>query len=75
MNFQNFHIEQVTSPTPDWIVYGEFYSFDGVKLGDFGPNGTSVFQGFNQQPSGFQYQIVLQFTTYMAAEIAKGTSN
>jgi hypothetical protein len=75
MNFQNLRIEQVTSPTPDWLVFGEFYSLDGVKLGDFGPNGTSVFQWFNQQPSQFQYQIVLQFTTYMADEIVKGTSN
>jgi hypothetical protein len=75
MNFQNFRIEQVTSPTPDWIVYGDFYSFEGVKLGDFGPNGTSVFQWFPQQTYNFQFEVVMQFVTYMAAEIAKGTSN
>ena len=75
MNFQNFRIEQVTSPTPDWIVYGEFYSFDGVKLGDFGVNGTSVFQWFPQQSYEFQFNLVMQFVPLMAAEIAKGTSN
>jgi hypothetical protein len=75
VNFQNFRIEQVTSPTPDWIVYGDFYSFEGVKLGDFGPNGTSVFQWFPQQTYNFQFEVVMQFVTYMAAEIAKGTSN
>ena len=75
MNFQNFHIEQVTSPTPDWIIYGDFYSFDGVKLGDFGVNGTSVFQWFPQQSYEFQFNLVMQFVPLMAAEIAKGTSN
>ena len=75
MNFQNLRIEQVTSPNPDWVIYGEFYSFDGVKLGDFGTNGTSVSQWFPQQSYEFQYQIVLQFIQYMAAEIAKGTSS
>jgi hypothetical protein len=75
MNFQNFRIEQVTSPTPDWIVYGDFYSFEGVKLGDFGVDGTSVFQWFPQQTYNFQFEVVMQFVTYMAAEIAKGTSN
>jgi len=75
MNFQNVRIEQVTSPTPDWIIYGEFYSFEGVKLGDFGPNGTSVFQWFPQQTYDFQFYFVNLFITYMAAEIAKGASN
>lgn len=75
MNFQNLRIEQVTSPNPDWIIYGEFYSFDGVKIGDFGPNGTSVFQWFPQQSYEFQYGVVSMFITYMAEEIAKGTSN
>lgn len=75
MNFQNVRIEQVTSPNPDWIIYGEFYSVDGVKLGDFGTNGTSVFQWFPQQSYEFQYQVVNMFVTYMATEIAKGASN
>jgi len=74
MIFQNLRIEQVTSPTPDWIIYGEFYSVDGVKLGDFGPNGTSVFEWFTQQPYDFQFSIVNQFVIVMAAEIAKGNS-
>jgi len=74
MNFLNLRIEQVTLPTPDWIVYGEFYSLDGVKLGDFGVNGTSVFQWFPQQAYEFQFQIVMQFIPYMAAELTKGTS-
>ena len=75
MNFMNFRIEQVTSPTPDWIVYGDFYSIDGVKLGDFGVNGTSVFQWFPQQSYEFQFNVVMQFVTLMAAEIAEDTSN
>ncbi len=75
MNFQNFRIEQVTSPTPDWIVYGDFYSFDGVKLGDFGVNGTSVFQWFPQQSYEFQFNLVMQFVPLMAAEIAEDTNN
>lgn len=75
MNFVNLRIEQVTSPNPDWIIYGEFYSFDGVKLGDFGPNGTSVFQWFPQQTYEFQSSVVSMFIPYMAEEIAKGTSN
>lgn len=75
MIFQNVRIEQVTSPTPDWLVFGEFYSLDGVKLGDFGVNGTSVFQWFPQQTYDFQFEVVMQFITYMAAEIMKGASN
>lgn len=75
MNFQNLRIEQVTSPNPDWIVYGEFYDIDGVKLGDFGPNGTSVYQWFNQQSYQYQYNVVQQFVNYMADEIAKDTNN
>jgi hypothetical protein len=75
VNFQNFRIEQVTSPTPDWIVYGDFYSFDGVKLGDFGVNGTSVFQWFPQQSYEFQFNLVMQFVPLMAAEIAEDTNN
>ncbi len=75
MNFQNLRIEQVTSPTPDWIVFGEFYSLDGVKIGDFGVDGTSVFQWFPQQPYEFQFQIVMQFIPYMATELAKDASN
>ena len=75
MNFQNLRIEQQLTPTPDWIIFGEFYSVDGVKLGDFGPNGTSVFQWFPQQSFEFQYQIVMQFIPYMAAELVKGASN
>jgi hypothetical protein len=75
MNFQNFRIEQVTSPNPDWVIYGEFYSFDGVKLGDFGPNGTSVFQWFPQQSYEFQFEVVMQFVSYIAAKIVEDTSN
>ena len=75
MNFQNLRIEQVTSPNPDWIVYGEFYDIDGVKLGDFGPNGTSLYQWFNQQSYQYQYNVVQQFVNYMADEIAKDTNN
>jgi hypothetical protein len=74
MNFQNFRLEQVTTPTPDWIAFGDFYSFEGVKLGDFGVNGTSVFEWFPQQSNEFQFDIVMQFIPYMAAEIAKGNS-
>jgi len=75
MIFQNLRIEQVTSPTPDWIIYGEFYSVDGVKLGDFGPNGTSVFQWFPQQSYEFQYGVVSMFIPFMADEITRGLSN
>jgi hypothetical protein len=74
MNFQNFRIEQITSPTPDWIVYGEFYTFDGIKLGDFGQNGTSVSQWFPEQSYDFQHQVIMEFVTRMASEIAKDTS-
>lgn len=72
MNLQNFSIEPNAQNPGDYIIKGDIYNDDGVLIGTFGPNGTSVFVWWAQQSTDFQLTFVNQFSGIMARQIAYG---
>lgn len=69
MNLQNFRIEPNPATSGDWFIFGDITDDDGILLGTFGPDGTSVFAWWIQQPSDWQLNYVLQFSSIMAQQI------
>ena len=69
MNLQNFRIEPNPATAGDWFIFGDITDDEGNLLGTFGPNGTSVFAWWVQQPSDWQTNYVLQFSSIMAQQI------
>jgi hypothetical protein len=74
MNFQNFYMLPNPDVAGDWIVFGDIYDNDGLLLGTFGPNGTSVFGWWVTQDVAFQQNYSTQFAVIMAQEIVAGTA-
>lgn len=74
MNIQNFSIEPNPQNPADYIIKGDIYDNDGVFVGDFGPDGTSMFAWWSTQDEAFQFNYALQFSQIMAQEIADGVA-
>ena len=70
MNLQNFRIEPNPATPGDWFIFGDITDDEGNLLGTFGPDGTSVFAWWIQQPSDWQLNYVMQFSSIMAQQIA-----
>lgn len=62
---KNVEFIRVTSPIPDWIIKADIYDADGTKLGDFGVDGTSVNEWWNNQSESFQLDILAIFINYI----------
>lgn len=74
MNFQNYRLEPNPNSPGDWIVFGDIYDNDGLLIGTFGPNGTSIFTWWVLQDVAFQMNYSNQFSIVMAQEIVAGTA-
>ena len=74
MNFQNFSVVKEPAPSTDWRVFGDIYDNNGVLIGTFGVDGTSVNQWWVTQDEPFQAGIVEQFSLVMAQQIVAGTA-
>jgi hypothetical protein len=74
MNFQNFYMLPNPDVAGDYFVFGDIYDNDGLLLGTFGPNGTSVFGWWVTQDVAFQQNYSTQFAVIMAQEIVAGTA-
>jgi len=74
MNLVDFDITQNPQNTDDYIVTGIITDDDNVEIGNFGPNGTSIFAWWSDQDSEFQINIANQFATIMAQQIVQGTA-
>ena len=74
MNFQNFSVVKEPAPSTDWRVFGDIYDNDGVLIGTFGVDGTSVNQWWVTQDVPFQTGIVEQFALVMGQQIVAGTA-
>lgn len=74
MNFKNFYIVKEPAPSTDWRVFGDVYGNNGLYIGTFGVDGTSVNLWWVSQDLDFQTQIVNQFAIVMAQEMANGTT-
>jgi len=74
MNLVDFDITQNPQNTDDYIVTGIITDDDNVVIGNFGPNGTSIFAWWSDQDSEFQINIANQFATIMAQQIVQGTA-
>lgn len=72
MNFQNYRLEPNPNSPGDWIVFGDIYDNDGVLIGTFGENGTSIFAWWVMQDTYFQQQYSNQFAVVMAQQITSG---
>lgn len=74
MNFPDLAITPNPNVVGDYIVTGHFYDDAGNLLGDYGPDGTSVFTWWATQTPEFQLMYVSQFSQIMAQEIANGAT-
>ena len=74
MNCKNFSIEPNPQNPGDYIIKGDIYNNDGVLVGDFGPDGTSIFAWWITQDSNFQFNYALQFSQIMAQQIGSGVA-
>jgi hypothetical protein len=74
MNFPDLVITPNPSVLGDYIVTGHFYDDAGNLLGDYGPDGTSVFTWWATQDADFQLKYAYLFSSIMAQEIVDGTS-
>jgi hypothetical protein len=80
INFRDFTAVQTTDGL-DWIVTGDIYDNDNVKIGTFNVTqpdgsvtGTSINQWWVRQPQEFQQPFVSQFSYYMAVQITTGAA-
>lgn len=71
MNLENTQLTKVAQPIPDWIVKADITDDAGNVIADFGPDGTSVNEWWNQQTDEFQREYVLIFISIMANQIAQ----
>ena len=74
MNFPDLAITPNPNVVGDYIVTGHFYDDAGNLLGDYGPDGTSVFTWWATQDAQFQQNYSNQFAAVMAQEIVNGTA-
>ena len=74
MNFQNYRLEPNPATPGDWLVFGDIYDNEGVLIGTFGPDGTSIFGWWVLQDAQFQKNYSNQFAVIMAQEIVLGTA-
>jgi hypothetical protein len=72
MNLVNFDITQNPQNPDDYIVTGIITDDNNVEIGNFGPDGTSIFAWWSQQDEVFQLSIANQFATIMAQQIVSG---
>lgn len=72
MNLVDFDITQNPQNPDDYIVTGIITDDNNVEIGNFGPNGTSIFEWWSNQDSAFQIDIANQFATIMAQQIVSG---
>jgi hypothetical protein len=69
MNLQNFYLLPNADVVGDYFVFGDITDDGGNLLGTFGPDGTSLFAWWVQQPSDWQLGYVMQFSSIMAQQI------
>ena len=74
MNFPDLIITPNPNVVGDYIVTGHFYDDAGNLLGDYGPDGISVFNWWATQDAEFQLKYAYLFSSIMAQEIVDGTS-
>ena len=61
--------ERVLTPVPDWLIKGTIQDKYGNVLHDFGANGLSINQWWNDQPDDFQREYVLLFSPIIGQQI------
>lgn len=64
-DMQNVEFIRVTSPVPNWIIKADVVDQNGVKVADFGPDGTDINSWWNLQSEEFQLDILAIFINYI----------